>query len=233
MARSFNGSSDFIAIPLTDTQLQPPFSIALWIYPTTLQFGAFIGGASGGGGVEFRLDSAGTMTLLKEVTAGYLTSTGHLTVNAWSHVLAVVSSSVINFYINGVFDSTASGSFTFNTGANTHRIGNGSASGDFFPGRIADFAIWNVLLSATEAKGLGTGIRVNRIRPLNFLAWLPLDGTASTEPDLSGKAISGTLTGTTKAFGPPFTLVSPRPARFEAFVAPTPPAFILMPQIVT
>jgi hypothetical protein len=43
---------------------------------------------------------------------------------------------------------------------------------------------------------------------------LPLDGIQTTEPDLSGFARNGTLTGTSAVAGPPFTQFTPRWPQF-------------------
>lgn len=69
---------------------------------------------------------------------------------------------------------------------------------------LAEWAIWNtVLLTGAAAKGLATGASPFDVHPDNLLAYLPLYGVDSPEPDYSGGKHSGTLTGTTWAAHPP------------------------------
>jgi hypothetical protein len=107
---------------------------------------------------------------------------------------------------------------------------NGTAA-RWFNGNIADVGIWNVQLSAGEIAALGNGFRPKDIRPASLQGYWPLDGLQSPEPDFSGKVHNGTLTGTSLASGPPVAMFTPRWPQFW-FPSP-PPAFVLMPQIVT
>jgi hypothetical protein len=95
---------------------------------------------------------------------------------------------------------------------------------------LADVAIWNVDLTAFEISALAKGARPNIIRPASLVAWWPLDGLQSPEPDLSRNAKNGTLTGTAAAFGPPYAPFTPR---WPQIILPPVSLFTLMPQIVT
>ena len=76
---------------------------------------------------------------------------------------------------------------------------------------LADFAVWDVVLSAGEISALASGIRPHTLDKQTIL-YLPLDGLASPEPDFSGGNNSGTVTGTTFASGPPVALFTRSPA---------------------
>lgn len=91
-------------------------------------------------------------------------------------------------------DDKISGVSGGNNGYNIH-IGT-RAGGDFwYDGRTAEVAIWNTSLSVGEMEGLGMGRSPSMVRPLNLVAYWPLRGTASPEPDFSGNNNSGTVVG--------------------------------------
>jgi|SRR6516162_2360494 len=94
-------------------------------------------------------------------------------------------------------------------------IGNLPNNGVAWDGNVADAAVWDgVLLTATEHAALGRGARPYQIRKGSLKGWWPLDGFSSPEPDLSGNANNGTLTGTTRVFGPPMMAFTPRWPQF-------------------
>jgi hypothetical protein len=136
----------------------------------------------------------------------------------WTHfagVLVASGSSLV--YVNGVQDGSNAISTSSITGMNHATIGAVvDASGspvNFFSGRIADVAAYNVALTATEIAALAKGARPYQIRPSGLVGYWPLDGLQSPEPDLSGNKNNGALTGTAAAFGPPlapFTRTRPQ-----------------------
>jgi hypothetical protein len=86
----------------------------------------------------------------------------------------------------GVFVSTTSRTAYANTTAGTPgtdsrsitteisiRIGR-RASGNAFTGQLAEFAIWNVALTADEINSLAKGFKPPRIRPQSLLYYVPL-----------------------------------------------------------
>jgi len=75
-------------------------------------------------------------------------------------------------------------------------------------GMLADFALWNVLLTTNEMIALSTGVRPPKIRPQSLVGYWPLDGIESPEQDLSGGKFNGTVTGALKQFGPPISLLT-------------------------
>jgi hypothetical protein len=154
-----------------------------------------------------------------------------LSANTWYHLLFTISTKGTG-YINGAVDQvTTTGAGIAAITANT-QLGADFPSTTGWAGRLADAAIWNTVLSSTEITALANGARPNTIRSGNLVGWWPLDGLQSPEPDLSGNANNGTLTGTSSAFGPPFAPITPRwPMMVPLAAVPSP--FTLMPQIVT
>lgn len=101
------------------------------------------------------------------------------------------------------------------------RLSSLNNTGSYFAGSLADAAIWNVVLTAGEVLALSLGARPGLIRPQNLLDWAPLDGTQSTEPELSGNKNTTTLTGTAYAAGPPLMMFTPRWAQNSVTVPST------------
>jgi hypothetical protein len=64
-----------------------------------------------------------------------------------------------------------------------------------FTGRIAEVAVWNIAMSDAEVQALTLGAHPLRFRPTNLIFYFPLWGVASPEPNLSGYAYHGTVTG--------------------------------------
>ncbi len=62
--------------------------------------------------------------------------------------------------------------------------------------RIADAAIWDTFLNAREMLALAVGVSPLRIRHQNLLAYWPLHGLYSPEPDMVGGKLNLTITGT-------------------------------------
>jgi hypothetical protein len=154
----------------------------------------------------------------------------------WNHLGITVNTStgVAKAYLNGVLDATSGAAVATSSGSGTFvEVGYGTLGGaaSYSGGLVADFAWWNVQLTALEFLALSRGVRPNRIARSNIL-WGPLDGKASPEPDLSGSANNFTLVGTSAAFGPPIAPFTPRWPQFW-FPPPPLPSFVLMPQIVT
>lgn len=77
---------------------------------------------------------------------------------------------------------------------------------------VAEACWWNVVLNASERAALFAGIPMRRVRPGAILAYLPVWGLASPEPEMTGPAArTWTLTGTAaQSNHPPVTLFTPK-----------------------
>jgi hypothetical protein len=75
---------------------------------------------------------------------------------------------------------------------------------NFMSGSMADCAVWNTNLSSSDIAKLAAGYRPIDVNSANLVGWWPLSGYSSPEPDISGNANNGTLTGTSQAAMPPY-----------------------------
>jgi len=209
MARKFNGSTDKIVLShAVLTRNFTSFTLAAWINPSSLAYGAIFG-AIGVGTIEFRLDAGGTVSYLAAASGSIGTSSGTVTTNNWWHVgMRNISNNSGKFYINGA----VSGTFGADGGGVNvvDRIGRHDTSNEAFPGKIAEVAIWNAALSDAEMAAIGTGVvRAGSIRPASIVAYLRLDGYGSPALDSAASNNNGVLNGTTFVTGPPLVSAAP------------------------
>jgi hypothetical protein len=177
--------------------------------------------------LEYRPDKSNGVYFNSDFAGVQFGTTALPSANVWSHA-AITSSSATSHaaYLNGGNKVTNSGTLSGATASTQTWLGSyktsGGAHGGFFAGTIADAAIWSVALSDAEIAALASGVRPKDIRPASLIAYWPLGGLQSPEPDISGGARNGTLTGTSAAFGPPYVPFTPRWPQFsEVVAAPT------------
>lgn len=145
------------------------FTAAIWIYPTSAVDGTPCGLWENTGTTLQWLIARGSdakMAVAVHVNTSAVTiasSTGTTSLNTWSHVGLVKTSSGIQCYINGAIDGTAaiSGSMisrTAATGIGARQLGNLP-----FLGNLAEFATWTRALSSAEMASLADGFKPSRI----------------------------------------------------------------------
>lgn len=235
MARSFNGSTDYIQTGIQINQFASGVSASTI---TSFVYSAWVILSTGVGSfpVLFGVDPSDTQFLLFGVNVGNFSglnlymqgleskNAASFTKDVWHHVACQYISNgsdtgTITVYDNGVDVTVGNQGVTDTFVVNdTFKlfIANGAKGGNsFWKGSIADVAVWTAAnqvaaLSVSEIQALAKGVRPNKVRPGNLAMWLPDDGIASPEPDLSGNVRNGTLTGTALTFGPPFLPFTPR-----------------------
>ena len=254
MARSFNGTSDFITV--TNNALLSPttyLSCAGWMFVNSfanwahcivkparttwtlpyMDYGLRIEGNGSGNPNVVTLTVSGT-TIPSGIAQGTVVSTG-----VWVHIAGTYDGVNVRTYLNGKLDWTGALTGAINANGQNLHLGfsqTGDSAGNL-NGNIADAAVWgNAVLSGVEIYALAHGARPGNIRPGSVAAWWPFDGYILPAIDRSLNRNNGVLTGTAFVPGPP--LISAAPifpgiAMPEAFTFIPPPVFILMPQIVT
>lgn len=228
MARSISGSSgDSIKASgvysvLTDltascwvyiTSLTPAYSTMFW------SSGSFLASSN----FSIYVKSNGKLAMYYNTSAASYDGSGTntLSTNTWYNLIFLgTSTTPVTGYVNGSLDGTGGANFA---NATTGEVWAGlDSTGNFGDIVSEDYAIWNTALSSMEISALAKGERPNGIRPGSLIAWWPYNGLQSPEPDLSGQAHNGVLTGTSLAFGAPLTMFKPRR---QQFIEPPPTAF--------
>jgi Concanavalin A-like lectin/glucanases superfamily len=223
MSRAFNGTTDLIQLPTASAlnfNFNSTFSVNCFLKGQgAASFQNIIGNLDTGNnfrGWEFTIGAANndltfflintfnTHTIQQQsATIGTLTGyTGLGFTYSGSGTAAGVT-----FYEAGAaigkaaptFDNLASNP---TTNSIAPRIGARHDGTDPLQSSMMDMTVWNVVLNAGEMQQLQLrGVHPIRIRPNNIVLYMPLDGIASPEPDYSGNAYNGTLTGTTLGIG--------------------------------
>jgi hypothetical protein len=242
MARGFNGTSDYIAIGSSPVGGATAGSASWWMYLTSLP-SAYAGVITlimtGGGIFRIYINPSNQLAAYingfaqANVTGDSFSGSSTFIAGTWYHIALTLGSSTATLYINGASVGTQpTGSVSSQTLSSGDIGQDVSTGGRFFPGRLADMFLIDAALGAIEVSSLYRGVRPSSIRRTGAAwNWWPLDGLQSPEPDFSGNANNGTLTGTTGIFGPPLLPFTRRWPQFNPMVSA--PIFTLMPQIVT
>lgn len=146
-------------------------------------------------------------------------SAGYTLVSGWNHFLLTwTNAGTSTLYLNGSSIGTQAGTVTFNTGGITRTLGRASiafvaaSSAVGWNGRIAEYALWNKVLTANEAKSLNTGKPAAFVQTAALIDYLPLYGVASPENNFVNGGTSGTVTGTSAANNSPVQIFSLAPS---------------------
>lgn len=151
------------------------------------RFSLYLDGASGGDPI---------IATTRTTSQSNASSTTGYSINTWQHACGVWVSNVDRrAYINGGSEGTNAVNRVPN-GINATYIGGLPAvTPPVLPmiGRIAEAGIWNVQLNASEIAALAKGVSPLRIRPNALVAYWPLFGVGSPEPDYSNGGFHLTL----------------------------------------
>jgi hypothetical protein len=203
MARHFLSASSQYLQNASFAAVVTPCTFAIWGYGATL--GVLDMAVSDNLTTAFNYFRLRINITTKAVSASFGQGSGasqsqgtpaNLVQNAWNHGAAVFTDSThIAAYINGV--GTSGVVSTITTSAISYaNIGlwpynNVNNFSNLATG--AEAAIWNVALTANEIAALAKGIRPNRVRRASLVAYWPLWGLLSPEPDFSGNKYSLTV----------------------------------------
>lgn len=207
MARSFNGTSDYIEHATAVVTVEP-MTFACWFNAnnfTAINSLISIGSVTSNDRWNLRTASTtGAVTAFAaSETSGSATSTSNPTTGSWHHACAVFASETDRrVFLNGGSKGTnATSVAAVNPDVTT--IGARYASavrGAFWPGLMAEPVIWNVALTDAEVLLLPL-YAPSLIRPESLKAYWPFLGRYSPEIDVRG-GFNGTVTGATVADHP-------------------------------
>jgi len=254
VARSFNGTSAYISVPnstVLNFNASQSQTVACWIKYSSSQ-SSYTGlvckgqlaslptGATGQYQILLYGDKLGCEIDYIGSGGAYgppqgLVGTTVLDNNVWHHCCVTIAkpAGTCIIYVAGSQESTTTASQIANDYTDTYPVLIGVERTEtlFFGGSMAEVGIWNVVLTAGEILALAKGCRTASVRPASLVGYWPIWGLASPEPDMSGNANNGTLTGTAKANGPPidrFTWTNPNFYQ-AASSPPTSPLFLPSP----
>jgi len=157
-ARRFNGTSDYISIPNSNSFDVNTLTISAWVYssnfnhngfifekgPVNTQYSCFF---NNNDKFYFRThNSAGTEDDLSLTTSSYIKN------NQWNHIACVYDGGTKQIYVNGVLAASKAYNQILRTGQIGERIGAyiSSSPSYFFNGSINEVAVFNRALSDSE-----------------------------------------------------------------------------------
>jgi len=223
-SRTFNGTSDVITISGSSTAIDvtgQALSISAWVYFATVpsaEMEPLAKADSGATQYEIYINAAGQPSKTLGVYFRQSTSLNHdvymncasaATNGTWTHIVAAYSSVATTWfmYCNGVQATNGStgSAATIMSNGDSLLIGKKAASSAIYCAcSVADVGVWTAQISPLEAKSLASGKSPATVHRNALVGYFPLWGASGTnpEPDYSGNANNGTLTGT--SLGPPF-----------------------------
>lgn len=209
-----------------------PFTLACWFYSDDATIEQSLVGIGVNGSADNRAelrirgDSAGDpLQATSKGTGGSPASaatTSGYTANTWHHALGTFGSATSRVaYIDGGSSGSNATSLSL-SGVNRNLLGKKGDGTTLMSGRIAEAAIWSVVLSVNEITALARGACPLVIRPASLVHYWPLIGRFSPEIDRRGGA-NMTLNNTPTAADHCRIFYPPRPQRysFAAAVAAT------------
>lgn len=205
MARQFASASSQYLNRGSAIVTAAPFSVSVWFKTGSTTDQVLVSAAKiADAGHRFNLSLSGSNVYAQafDGTAGNALTSTTFTTNAWQHAGVVFASTTDRrAYLNGGGKGTNATSVS-PAGINEFYAAR-YESGLYFDGLLAELATWNVALDDDEIAALAKGVCPLLIRPQSLVAYYPLFGNDSPEPDRWKSRFDLTLTnGPTKADHP-------------------------------
>lgn len=234
MARNFGGTTadkiqvaNASAINITGTA----FSFSIWFKKADTGTRRYLFGKSAAGASPFayavRVDASNQMVfLIDDGSFAFDNAASSTTVSAgtWYNLIGVKSGTgagAIKLYVNGSAEGASPSNVSLVSNSADLVLGYqwATATSEIWSGDLAELALWNTALDATDATNLAAGKSPFFVKPANLAYYDLLLGNASPERDvINGN--NGTVTGTSQSTHP--TIVYP-PVRSLLTVRPALP----------
>lgn len=201
MARLFASASSQSAASGSAPVTAYPFSMGIWFRSSdTTNLQQLLGvGVDGSNNNYWNLFAAGqrpgdpVMFQTRTTSNGDAISTTGYSANTWHHAMGVATSATSRaVFLDGGGKATNGTNLT-PSGVDSARLSKRGDGANYLNGRLAEGAVWNTNLSDAEVLALARGVSPLRIRAGNLVAYWPLYGAASPEPDYGGTANNMTL----------------------------------------
>jgi hypothetical protein len=205
VARTFGTGKDLSLGNATPLELTGDITAAGWLKTTDagqqhvlgcyLAISPFTGWAVG---VNAGSGQIGKFQYWSDGNGAWQTSTSTVNDGTYRHcgvTVAGTGAGAGTFWRDGSTDGTFSQTAPGASGA-TKRIGAKADGTANFVGDLAEWAVWLAALDAAEMAALAKGVSPLLIRPAALVAYWPIHGSASPEPDWWRNGLGGTLTGT-------------------------------------
>jgi hypothetical protein len=216
MGRNFDGTGDFITVTRTatlNTLIDGSYTVTMWLRSSSTtavkRTWGLYDSTSGINTVLFNHSSLGKLIYYagsgNDVDSLLSTASG-LNDGVWRHYAFQKDGTTIRIYIDAVLDNSRTRVAATTTDADLFIGGsNGDPGALGFEGDLAEFRMFNAILTASEIASVRLG---KSVREAVTKVDLPILGNASPEPDWSGNGHNSvSITNTTQADHPP---IAPR-----------------------
>lgn len=197
MALSFNGINQSLTRTASASITGQPITFGSWVYPTTTSTSLFFvnfgtTGTRSGTGLGTWTNSRWALMWGRSDTGGGLfrvtAANNTIVLNQWQYVCGYMlndSTSAIPQWVDqsGIYASTSDALTVYDENApiltttTWTRMGIGARQQNvvdgFFPGRVAETAAWNTILTVSEMRSLAKGVKPTYIRPNNLKFYMP------------------------------------------------------------
>lgn len=216
MARTFNGTTDYISIANSSVLDGVKFTLSTWFWPATSAIAfpviAMKEQTSQGWILHIINTTDIKFKINQDDTHALVTSGLNLKMNMWHHIAAGWDGTTLWLYLDGKFIKGQSGSSALTIGNTAVLLGTyfGAPANTFFTGRLAEFRFFNFWVGAEGVYQLSRSTRAWDVFQSNA-PYFPLNGDIPSNPeyDYSTNRIPVTLNGTGIAAHPP--MLRPRP----------------------
>jgi len=197
-AAHFNGASSYLSAAGV-TGLSSTQTISMWVRPAAFSVGMDQELWDEGGNVyQLQLYDGDNNNGKPKIAFDSQIGTAELpSAGVWYNIVGVsTGSGTLRIYINGVLDSTLSGSLPSPSAIS---IGSHSGGGYYFNGSIANVQAYNAPLSAAQVSTLYLrGLNGAPVVPANVVDWWPLNGNAADSSGNNNNGINNYVTYTTQ-----------------------------------
>jgi len=186
MSYNFDGTNDWIGNATTCPVTSGPCSVACWFQPDIGNSGHIINICNSSGEDSFRLSlGAGSLMRLNAVDNGVgdlIDTTGSVSTAGWNFGGFRITSSTSrklylfsypSYTIETVTDTSSQNPTNF-TRLHIGSRRNNSTTDEYYNGKIAEVAIWNVSLEDSDFISMSKGISCTLVRPQNLVFYAPL-----------------------------------------------------------
>lgn len=191
MARLFTANTDYFVLG-SALVTSVPLSMACWIYCTTLPTShgdeytlVQISDSSGAGKFDswyIRIDDSSgknrPQAIMRNGALNNALCSAEISVNTWHHICGVWAATDSGaIYLDGGNKATDSTNVTGITGLDSTQLGRvdlGTFQDDYFDGRMAEAAIWDVALTDEQVAALAAGASPMHVSPSAPVGYWPL-----------------------------------------------------------
>lgn len=195
---NFDGTNDYLSVPkeICTTLASSAWSVSAWLYPETSASYDYV--FSNGVPVQLVYHGGKIKAWLSSTSPGSnyfasgVTTTASVPTGAWTHVVAVFTTTSLKFYLDGSLDSTHT--YSANSAANPDQaatIGSYITPSYFFDGLIDELSIFNTSLSGGSVTTIWNGGAPGDISALDPVAWWRM-GESAGDVNGSGGAPANT-----------------------------------------